>query len=624
MWALPKIMAYSLGRRKAILLILAAAALIGAGPEGVVAAENLFPSVLMNWMVEGEFYALIVDKSEQRLHVWRIKDGEPSHVDDFRCSTGENDGDKWVRGDMKTPEGVYFFCSLIDGRTLPSKYGPWAFTTDYPNFVDRRRGKNGDGIWLHGRDKPLGPKPDSNGCVALENADLVKVSRYVRLQNTPLIVVDKVRMAPQSEIAQQEREVRNFIESWRRSWESKNLTTYMEHYSPNFQSAWLDYKGWKEKKRRLRNRYGTVKVKLGAVYIYKHNDIITSIFTQSYGSEGFRSYGLKVLYITDTDKRLIYAEDYHQLVDDQCPAAGFLAKHGVEPAPVLVEKVEKKEFGIRLVSTDEPDAGQEEETAPPVAPEPAPKITLAKVGAPPKTSYNITLAAGEKLIAASAPQRLIVGDAVVLLVADEEADPAGSFTIKVNEQARRVAVALPEEPAPIPVVRVAKRGPIQLAKAIAPPTDVVLTSERIKNEPEIQFNKPASEGSTTENIPSDYELISDFLHKWKTAWEQKDLDRFMKMYHPEFVQGAMRFNALRKSKKNFFRKYRSIHVAIDKVEIKKTDKRTEVRFIQSFQGDEYRDKGKKLLVLDIGQNGTIRILSEDWSPITGIASNSGS
>ncbi len=60
----------------------------------------------MNWMVEGTFHALLVDKSQQRLTVWQIKDGEPSVVESYRCATGENDGDKWVRGDMRTPEGV--------------------------------------------------------------------------------------------------------------------------------------------------------------------------------------------------------------------------------------------------------------------------------------------------------------------------------------------------------------------------------------------------------------------------------------------------------------------------------------------------------------------------------------
>jgi murein L,D-transpeptidase YafK len=350
------------------------------------AAEPLYPTALMNWMVEGSFHALIVDKSQQRLMVWKTRDGEPTLVESFRCSTGESEGDKWIRGDMKTPEGVYFFCSIIDGLSLPVKYGLWAFTTDYPNFVDRRRGKSGDGIWLHGRDKPLGSKPDSNGCIALENHDLIRVSRYIRLQSTPLIVVEKLHMAPRSLILQQERELRDFIEDWRQAWESQDLEAYMERYSRNFQSCWLDYAAWKEKKRKLSERYKTVRVRLGTVYLYRQNGLVTSIFTQEYRSESYRSSGIKVLYMVHDSKYRIYSEDYHKPVDDPFPVVPLLSRVGADPGTV---ESEGKELSIRLVSTDEPDVPIGElETPRPSAPSRA--VVLEKMGvskeSPPRQS----------------------------------------------------------------------------------------------------------------------------------------------------------------------------------------------------------------------------------------------
>ena len=68
--------------------------LVIACSPGASGSEPLYPVALMNWMVEGTFHAVIVDKAQQRLSVWRIKDGEPSMVESYRCSTGENDGDK--------------------------------------------------------------------------------------------------------------------------------------------------------------------------------------------------------------------------------------------------------------------------------------------------------------------------------------------------------------------------------------------------------------------------------------------------------------------------------------------------------------------------------------------------
>jgi murein L,D-transpeptidase YafK len=591
--------------------------------SGAYASEPLYPVALMNWMVEGTFHALVVDKSQQRLDVWQIKDGEPTLLESFRCATGENDGDKWVRGDMRTPEGVYFFCSVIDGKTLPSKYGPWAFTTDYPNFVDRRRGKNGDGIWLHGRDKPINSKPDSNGCVALENQDLVKVSRYVRLQSTPLIVVDYTRMAPRSAIMDQERELRNFIEKWRQSWESKHLDAYMENYSPNFQSSWLDFKGWKEKKRRLNKRYSHIKVKLGNVYLYRQDGLVTAIFTQSYGAEGFDSYGVKILYITDHGKPKIYAEDYHQAVDEACPARPLLARYGEEPVPVSVEKGEKRDYRIRLVSTDEPDSGAMNDTETPLPSAPSQAIVLQKVAhSKPKEAGALALETNDKYISSSSPQRLVISR-VVGAGAENATDDsvADSDGVQVNGAGRRTAIAMVVEEKPEPPARATvekkkeDRGALRIAQK---------TTDDKKNQLENQFDKAASEGSSTDIKPVDRNIIIEFLNKWKVAWEQKDLDRFMKMYHPEYEQGELNFKALRKSKQNFFRKYQNIHVAVDDVEIKRVNNRTEVSFIQSFQGDKYRDKGRKIMVLDIRENKGIRIISEDWTPISRSASNSGS
>ncbi len=588
------------------------------------ASEQLYPIALMNWMVEGSYYALIVDKSQQKLFVWQIKDGEPLLTETFRCSTGENDGDKWVRGDMRTPEGVYFFYSVIDGKTLPPKYGLWAFTTDYPNFVDRRRGKNGDGIWLHGRDKPLAPKPDSNGCVALENDDLIAVSKYIRLQNTPLIVMDKMKMAPKSEIMEQEREVRNFLESWRRSWESKDLDTYMNYYSPNFQSSWLDYRGWKDKKRRLNRKYSSIKVKLGNIYLYRQNGLITSIFNQSYSTDGFESFGVKSLYLVGHGKYAIYAEDYHHAVEESCTVAPLLARHGVGPAPVELETVDQGDYKIRLVSTDEPDPGPAVDSDEEQLTKPIKQASLEKFAAGKAKTAPMNLESNSKFINASSPQRLIISRVAYAIgsasnpSANDQADPH-EITVSATNRRTAAILIIPEPPVKVATTKENRKrsepGALQIATNRSQSTNKFL---------ELQFNKAASEGSSGDNTPVDNKIITEFVHSWKIAWEKKDLDTFMKMYHPKFGQGGLNYKTFRLSKKNFFGKYKSIHIDVDGIEVRNNQNRTEVTFIQSFQGDGYRDKGRKTMVLDIGKDKGVRIISEEWSPLKGNAANSGS
>jgi murein L,D-transpeptidase YafK len=118
-------------------------------------------------------------------------------------------------------------------------------------------------------------------------------------------------------------------------------------------------------------------------------------------------------------------------------------------------------------------------------------------------------------------------------------------------------------------------------------------------------------------------MVLVFLDKWKTAWEQKDLDRFMKMYHPEFEQGGMNYKALLKSKRSFFRKYATIRVELDRVEIRKDAEKTTVQFVQSFHGDGYRDKGRKSMVLASDKDKGLKIVSEEWTSLHESSSHSG-
>ncbi|MBI4962982.1 MAG: L,D-transpeptidase family protein [Desulfomonile tiedjei] len=581
------------------------------GSPAAECGEPLYPVALMNWMVEGSFHALIVDKSQQKLTVWKVKDGEPTMVESYKCSTGENDGDKWVRGDMRTPEGVYFFCSVIDGRTLPTKYGLWAFTTDYPNFVDRRRGKNGDGIWLHGRDKPLGPKPDSNGCIAVENQDLVKISRFVRLQSTPLIVVEKMLMAPRSRIVEQEREVRDFVERWRQSWETRDLDGYMSRYSTNFQSCWLDYNGWKEKKRKLNKRYSKIRVRLGAVYLYRQNGLITAIFTQNYSSDGFTSSGIKVLYLTHKGKYEIYVEDYHQPVDDPFPAGPLIARAGGQPG---LGTDEGQDFRIRLVSTDEPENGSYEENETPRPSAPSKGVVLHRLAGATTNGESVPpLEVNEKSADGSFPERLIVASMVPAYSPVPEAVPERRRHVRQVVVAAEPVKPKPEASGPLTV----KPGQMLDGKpATAEPTPLVASAPKESGEAASRpFGMEASAGDPQTLKVSEKEAVFGFLNKWKLAWEQKDLDRYVKMYHADFGQDKATYKTFLQTKKSFFRKYRQIRVEMDRVEIRKVQDQLVIRFVQTFRGDEYSDKGWKRMVLAGSKDKGFRILSEDWSPL---------
>ena len=142
----------------------------------------------------GGSYALIVVKSSHKAYV--VKDGKI--VRNFNCELGYNSHrQKLFAGDAATPEGEY---TVTSARHRGSKYYK-ALLLNYPNDVDKKRfaenkakgiiskrARIGDWIEIHGEG---GKNKDwTQGCVALTNADMDQIMRYVT-EGTPVTIVRK-------------------------------------------------------------------------------------------------------------------------------------------------------------------------------------------------------------------------------------------------------------------------------------------------------------------------------------------------------------------------------------------------------------------------------------------------
>ena len=77
-------------------------------------------------------------------------------------------------GDLKTPEGVYFIVTKLSSGLDFAEYGGLAYTLNYPNPVDRLRGKSGHGIWIHSKGRQIVPM-ETKGCIALNLPDLLNL-----------------------------------------------------------------------------------------------------------------------------------------------------------------------------------------------------------------------------------------------------------------------------------------------------------------------------------------------------------------------------------------------------------------------------------------------------------------
>jgi L,D-transpeptidase catalytic domain len=156
--------------------------------------------------------AVIVDKSRQRIKLYQY-DGNWRMVGKWPCSTGRRIGPKAVEGDQRTPEGVYFVTRNVDQRYLTATYGARALPLDYPNWLDAHLARSGSAIWIHGTNKPLQER-DSNGCVVLENSAVDQLAGSIRLNRTPVIIVDRLRLQAASDARKLARKFLTFVDQW--------------------------------------------------------------------------------------------------------------------------------------------------------------------------------------------------------------------------------------------------------------------------------------------------------------------------------------------------------------------------------------------------------------------------
>ncbi len=242
-------------------------------------------------------YVLVVEKATQRLFLYEYKNSLFFLKAIFPVSTGESIGDKMKEGDTKTPEGFYIFNKKFIKRELAEIYGILAYPMDYPNFWDKRLGKAGDGIWLHGTNRELKPR-DSNGCIALNNIDILALEDIIRLHETPIIVYDQIVYRDVRENKEEAKRIRNFIAAWKRAWERKDFRRYQSCYASDFQNnADLDYKAWMAHKARLNRKYKKIKIDIKQLRIFKHQGMIVATFKQYYKGDRFLSNGNKRLYL---------------------------------------------------------------------------------------------------------------------------------------------------------------------------------------------------------------------------------------------------------------------------------------------------------------------------------------
>jgi lipoprotein-anchoring transpeptidase ErfK/SrfK len=164
-------------------------------------------------------HAIAVDASRSRLYLLERRANGLQLVADYYVSLGKYGIDKRAEGDQRTPTGAYFITSRHEDGRLDDFYGSGALPLNYPNEFDRREGRKGHGIWLHGvpRTNYAREPLATDGCIVLANEDLQALMRQVDSGGTPVVIAPSLDWVAPAALDAARREAIGLVRAWHRA-----------------------------------------------------------------------------------------------------------------------------------------------------------------------------------------------------------------------------------------------------------------------------------------------------------------------------------------------------------------------------------------------------------------------
>ncbi len=278
-------------------------------------------------------HILVAEKSTHKLYLYETQSDEPRLIKTFQIATGKKAGNKIFQGDHRTPEGIYHFSEFLPHKSLLERhgkageiYGVGAFVMNYPNPIDRLKGKTGGGIWLHSTndetriDKGL----DSRGCLVAHNKHLIDLSQYIELNKTLIVVTHDVKYLKRETWQRNKNSLTKTLNKWLEAWQTENFESYKEQYhTSKFRDyRHKNYKNYMNYKRAVFSNPGTPEISIENVSILKNNDYAVITFIQNYNSNTITDTGKKTLYLM---KDLYYN---WKIVAEEWTKSGLEKEHG--------------------------------------------------------------------------------------------------------------------------------------------------------------------------------------------------------------------------------------------------------------------------------------------------------
>lgn len=265
------------------------------------------PDVLLQLAPEIE-HVIVADLDSNRIYLFANDGGgAPRLVSDFYATIGLDGAGKQIEGDLRTPIGVYRVTRYLDDDQLPELYGVGALPVNYPNALDRARGRTGYGIWLHGVPRTTYARTPraSEGCLVVANDDFDRLRARVNIGETPVIMSNGLNWVSGAELETRRRQIMATVEDWRHSWQSIDTKTYLSYYAPDFVSdAGRDKRAFAAHKREINAAKTHISVDLKQISVFGYPgeaNMVKVLFTQEYRSNNYQSRDHKAQYWQQND-----------------------------------------------------------------------------------------------------------------------------------------------------------------------------------------------------------------------------------------------------------------------------------------------------------------------------------
>ncbi len=120
----------------------------------------------------------------------------------------------------------------------------------------------------------------------------------------------------------------------------------------------------------------------------------------------------------------------------------------------------------------------------------------------------------------------------------------------------------------------------------------------------------------------DYVLVDDLrasaqqlnqtIETWRTAWEQKDINRYISFYGDDFKAMGMTRDQWKTYKQGLNDRYRQLGIKLSRPILLRYKDGIVARFLQNYTSDQHTDFGEKTLYMKKTSSG-FRIVGEEWA-----------